>query len=645
MTTMHPPATRIPDDGVWAHQATYGATLAERCLRPLAEARATRGAVPGSLQQTILLELQWYFSTDLRERAPTVVVTEPMAVEFHRLVREIMTHIDVDSIAALDPSIVSLEIRHALLSYKKLRCHSQVALDAYDAEQGLLRLSYYLHGDRPSEVVQLDGETRDPIYSKYRACNFFRRTLLHERILWIDIRSAEAISVRLDGTQEPLTVESPAFISRATPDQPHDGDILRRARSTLKSPCKGIRETLPPGLQGIKVRLVHWLSQHPLVRRKFANAWVFIDRVESADDNAEHLYRWVRTHHPEINAWFVLLRSAWDWKRLSQEGFRLISPGWLSKLLVLNSEQIISSHTDYRDGKLRRELYGSLMNWRFAFLQHGVIKDDLSHWLSNQPFDLFVTTSPAEHASIVADDTPYTYTDREVRRTGLPRHDPLQLAAEATPQSQIDLVLVMPTWRGSLVDKRAAEGGAQDRMAAFEQSEYAKRWRAFLSNDELRALSSRYRKTIAFMPHPNAVPFVKAFQLPSHVRIITASDIRNAFCRTSVFITDYTSVAFTMAFLRRIVFYYQFDREAFYGGGHNWREGYFNYERDGFGPVATSEDQLMGDIRKYFDNGGRLDPEYLLRMERAMPERDSKSCERTFQSILDIRKPLAGGCA
>jgi hypothetical protein len=641
---MHPPAMRIPDAAVWADKATYGATLTERYLRPLEEARARLNAVPRSLQQTILLDLQWYFSTDLRERAPTAVVTEPMAVEFHRLVREIMAHIDVEAIATLASSIASLEIRHALLSYKQLRCHSQVALDAYDADQGLLRLSYYLHGDRPSEAVQLDGEARDPIYSKYRACNFFRRTLLYERILWVDIRSAETISVRLDGAHEALTVESPAFISPATSNPPHEGAILQRVRSSLKPPCKAIRQTLPTGLQGLKVRLVHSIARCPFIRQKFANAWVFVDRIESADDNAEHLYRWVRSHHPEINAWFVLLRSAWDWERLSQEGFRLISPGWLSKLLVLNSEQIISSHTDYRDGKFSRELYGSLMNWRFAFLQHGVIKDDLSHWLSNQPFDLFLTTSPAEHASIVADDTPYTYTDREVRRTGLPRHDALQRAAEATPQSHIDLLLVMPTWRGSLVDNRAAERGVQDLMVAFGQSEYAKRWHALLSNDELRELSLRYRKTIAFMPHPNAVPFVEAFNLPAYVQIITAqtSDVRNTFCRTSVFITDYTSVAFTMAFLRRIVFYYQFDREAFYGGGHNWREGYFNYERDGFGPVATNEDQLMGDLRAHFAHGARLDPEYLSRMERAMPERDSRSCERTFQSILDIRKPLAG---
>jgi inhibitor of KinA sporulation pathway (predicted exonuclease) len=46
------------------------------------------------------------------------------------------------------------------------------------------------------------------------------------------------------------------------------------------------------------------------VRRKFAKAWIFIDRETEADDNAEHLYRWVKKHHPEVNAWscWIVLR-------------------------------------------------------------------------------------------------------------------------------------------------------------------------------------------------------------------------------------------------------------------------------------------------------------------------------------------------
>jgi CDP-glycerol glycerophosphotransferase (TagB/SpsB family) len=638
------PTTSVPDDTLWKDKSTYAAALDHTYLSPLVAAKRKLGAVPRWLQWTVLRDLQWYFITDLRERAPTVIVNEGMAVQFHEFLQRIMGHIDVESIASLEAPAASPEIRHALLAYKGPKCHSPIALDGYDNEQGLFRLTYYVHGHRPKEVVLLDDERVEPTFSKYRACKFFRRTLLNERILWLPIGSASKIAVLLDGVPEEVTVGPRALLSPGDSAPTNGSGLLQQAR-LLKPPCKGGQQPLPVGWTGLKVRLVRWLARHWLVRRKFARAWVFVDRQDDADDNAEHMYRWVRRNHPEINAWFVLTRSSWDWKRLSREGFRLITPSWLSKLLILNSEQIISSHTDYRDGKFSRGLYGDMMTFRFAFLQHGVIKDDLSHWLSNQPFDLFITTSPAEHASIVDDDTPYIYTNREMRRTGLPRHDRLLTMAEVTPTSEVDLLLVMPTWRGSLVDQRALKRGAQDPMTTFANSEYARRWRTFLRDDELRELTLRHRKTIVFMPHPNAIPFIDAFDPPSYVKVATPQTtvIQGVFVRTDAFITDYTSVAFTMAFLRRIVFYYQFDRETYYGGDHNWREGYFDYERDGFGPVAFSEGQLMGQIRQYFGQRTKLDPVYLARMERAIPDRDSKSCERVFQTLLDVRQPLAGG--
>ena len=120
-------------------------------------------------------------------------------------------------------------------------------------------------------------------------------------------------------------------------------------------------------------------------------------------------------------------------------------------------------------GSLTRNSYGDLMRWRFTFPQHGVIKDDLSHWLSNQPFDIFVTSSPDEHASIVDDDTPYTYTAREMRRTGLPRHDRLLRYARELAPSDVQVLLVMPTWRGGLVDTRASQRAERKSRREFRK--------------------------------------------------------------------------------------------------------------------------------------------------------------------------------
>ena len=281
------------------------------------------------------------------------------------------------------------------------------------------------------------------------------------------------------------------------------------------------------------------------------------------------------------------------------------------------------------------------MRWLFSFLQHGNINDDLPKCLSNQPFDIFVTSSPDEHASIVDDDTPYTYTGWEMRRTELPRHDRLLRHAKELAPSDVQVLLVMPTWRGGLVDIRASQGPNGNPIENFASSEYAQRWGAFLRHPELHELLAKYGKKLVFIPHANVAPYIEAFALPPNIEVATAeqTSIQKLFSHSIALVTDYTSVAFTFALLRRPVFYYQFDRASFYGGNHNWREGYFSYERDGFGPVSFVQDDLLMQIRDFLENGARPAPEYLARMEHAMPDVDGHLCERVFQEIIKIRKP------
>ena len=629
-----------PSSATWRDKATYKEVLLNDYLSPLDKAAHESGTVPRDLQRMTLENLHWYFTTDCKERAPTVAVDEPMAVEFHDIVGRIMRHIDITTIASIDSPEISAEVKHALLSYKNFRCHSPVAIDAIDHDQKLIRITYFLHGDKPNEVFLLDGRETAPAFAKYRACNYFRRMLLRQRIVWLPFTQEKNIEVFLDGKLTEITLGKQNLVADETAPSSSVQELLTKARLAFPS-GRGGRQPLPFNLSGLKARLLRWVACLPAVRKRYEKAWVFIDREYEADDSAEHLYRWIMKNHPDINAWFLLTRDSYDWARLAAEGFRLVPPGLKRKLLILNSDHIISSHTDYKDGKFDKERYGDLMRWRFTFPQHGIIKDDVSHWLSNQPFDIFVTSSPDEHASIVDDDTPYTYTAREMRRTGLPRHDRLLRYAREVASSDVQVLLVMPTWRGGLVDTRASQGPNENPVENFARSEYAHHWGAFLRHPALQELMAKHGKKLVFMPHANAVPYIAAFSLPPNIEVATAdkTSIQKLFSRSIALVTDYTSVAFEFALLRRPVFYYQFDRATFYGGNHNWREGYFSYERDGFGPVSLVQDDLLMKIRDFLENGARPAPEYLARMEHAMPDVDGSSCERLFEEIMNIRKP------
>lgn len=633
-----------PPAAVWRDKTTYAQAVQHAFAEPLEQAAATQGTAPRWLQLAVLRHLAWYYTVDARERAPTVVVDEPMAVVFHDLVGRALRQVDMALLDHLPATLASPEVCHALWSYQAPQLHSPPVADAYDHDQGLMRLSYWHHGTPPAERFVADGQPLQPAFAKQRACNWFRRRLLRQRIAWLPVAHERELRVELGGRAVAVAVGKQRFsvvaVSAASGIVPLAMDKVRTA---LRAGKADLQQPLPPGWAGWKVRLIKALARFAPVRRYYRDAWVFVDRDVDADDSAEHLYRWVREHHPEINAWFLLYPESPDWPRLRAEGFRLFAPGLRRRLLALNCKHIVSSHTGQEFG-LDPARYGDMMGWRYTFLQHGTIKDDISHWLNPSAFDVFVTSSPAEHDSVVGNDTPYIYTDREVVRAGLPRHDRLLRIARDLAREEVRLLLVMPTWRGSLIDEGMDAAGPAERLAAFAQSEYARRWRSLLNNEMLLARVREAGLRLTFVPHTNAEPYVEAFAPAKDVDVVKLSSgmAQQTFARAAAFVTDYTSVAFEMALLRRPVFYYQFDQMTFYSGGHNWREGYFDYQRDGFGPVALDERALLAELDTFLASGCRPQRKYIERMGRAMPLPGGTACEAVFNAILDTRRPSAG---
>ncbi|HAL7545404.1 TPA: capsular biosynthesis protein, partial [Escherichia coli] len=94
---------------------------------------------------------------------------------------------------------------------------------------------------------------------------------------------------------------------------------------------------------------------------------------------------------------------------------------------------------------------------------------------------------------------------------------------------------------------------------------------------------------IIFFPHANMQPYISEFNLPEHISIQSHYDgsIQSLFKRSKIMITDYSSVAFEMAYLNKPVCYYQFDEKQFFTKGH-YNKGYFDYRSSGFGPVFNT---------------------------------------------------------
>jgi len=622
-------------------------------LLPLLEAaKASRGVVPVWVQNMVLYDLCWAFKDDSAISSATGGLDPAVMEEFHKLATEVLRYIDSETVERFDLVGLSQDIRFILMHgyASKVHVDSSAQLRDADDEQGVVKIAYRYTGEQPQEIISVDNLLKAPSHAKSRSIEFFGRKIAHERILWIPLGH----EIRLIVNNKPIPITDGAIrqghtlsaqtVQRLlTTRRNSRPEHLRRQKvalgTRLRRQAKAIRTALgrPAIFQMLFARVLrsHWTQS------RFGGSWAFMDKDVLAGDNAEHLYRYAREHHPELNAWFVVSRNSPDWQRLRQESFRLVPYGsrrW--KLLMMSADVLVSSHIDnYVVRPLAVKRYG-VPRWRFVFLQHGVIQSDLSRWLNTKQVDLFVTSSVAEHESIISDSSPYTFTGREVKLLGLPRHDSLRGKRNAVPAAEQKLLLVMPTWRKNLLGESLNLANNRRVMDNFAQSEYAVQYSELLTSERLRILASENGLTLAFMPHPNMAAYLSHLNLPSDVSIFTyeKDDVQQVLARAAMVVTDYSSVAFDAAVVNVPVVYFQFDRESFHAGGHIARSGYFDYERDGFGPVCITLSEVENAIAELImPTADGID--YRQRMHDTFAHHDQENSRRVFDAILALDTP------
>jgi len=116
-------------------------------------------------------------------------------------------------------------------------------------------------------------------------------------------------------------------------------------------------------------------------------------------------------------------------------------------------------------------------------------------------------------------------------------------------------------------------------------------------------------------------------------RVIIASfndyDVQELLMNSKMLITDFSSVIFDFAYMGKPIVYYQFD-------DIHYSHGYFDYGRDGFGPVLKTEDEVINYLAEKVNDGFLVDDMYKARAETFFEIRDDNNCERNFNAILSL---------
>lgn len=318
---------------------------------------------------------------------------------------------------------------------------------------------------------------------------------------------------------------------------------------------------------------------------KHRKLWLVTEDGE-ARDNGYHFYRYVREEHPNDFCFYAVKPNAAGYERVAKLG-NIIRYGRLNHWLYYMSANLnISSQKSGNPCPMFWYFIHVILGWykNRVFLQHGITKDD-ADWLyyNKTKFKYFVCGAEKEYNYIKRN---FGYPEKSLLLTGFPRWDELKNNSKLKGDKSI---LIMPTWRNWL-------GGEKNKIFEtkdFKETKYFKYWNAFLNDDNFIEFIEKNNIKVYFYPHINMQMFLHDFESKSkNVKVVSINeDIQEYLNKCDLMITDYSSVAFDFAYLNKPVVYYQFDQKEY--RKKQYPEGYFKYERDGFGPVVKDVDEVL----------------------------------------------------
>lgn len=365
-------------------------------------------------------------------------------------------------------------------------------------------------------------------------------------------------------------------------------------------------------------------------KRKY---YLFNDRLMYGDDNAEELFKYVNENNEKIakNSYFVLDEKSEAIDRIKKIGKVVIYGSKEHKKMFINCKMVISSHSSYLDkcfnpfSNEEMDLYKDIINKKFVFLPHGIIMNDIRIYTSREltTADLFTTSLEREFEYLSSDD--YMYEPEQLVKTGLTRYDKLVDRHEK-------IILVSPTWRN------------YGEITNFKETPYYKTYMSLLKNEDLIELLEDYEYTLKFLLHPVFLDYMNEFKEAEddYIKIISSKDNRysDLFCECAALVTDYSSIHYDVATMKKPIIYYQFDKEFFFG--NHYGAGYFSYDNDGFGPVVETEERLVNYLRYLIERDCNVEKKYLKRIEDTFSYLDHNNCKRVMEKInkLDEDKSL-----
>lgn len=360
-----------------------------------------------------------------------------------------------------------------------------------------------------------------------------------------------------------------------------------------------------------------WLMR-PFYKRR--QIWLVGERPYKAQDTGFHFFKYMRTHHPNRNVYYIIEKDSPELRNVEPLGNILYFGTKQHIKYTLMATRIFGSHHSDYLYPMRVRAIKNKVKAKKIFLQHGVMgtKNTVHFYGVNSPSfdtDLFIVSSDYEKEIILRD---FGYDPRQVKVTGLSRFDSL-FAGDVETKRQL---LIIPTWREWIVNDEK-----------FLNSEYFDRYRELVNHPSLHELSKKHNFEIVFCLHPNMQMFTPFFK-DAPVRIVNQGeiDVQYLMKESAMMITDYSSVAFDFSFLHKPVVYYQFDRDRFIGK----KPSHLELDLDLPGEIVYQVEDIISLVESYAQNDFEMKPEFKKRASKFVKYHDQNASKRIYEAALKI---------
>lgn len=377
------------------------------------------------------------------------------------------------------------------------------------------------------------------------------------------------------------------------------------------------------GVDFIYIGLVLMIA---FIVKPFVKGTIYLigERKDQCQDNGYHLFKYIRQNHRNENFYYIIDKNSEQLEKIKDLGNIIYYKSFKHYLYYVLARKLICAHVasctpDHAIiWKLEEK---KIIKKHRIFIQHGITKEVISSLMyETSSITTFICGAKPEYDFIKAN---FNYPENSVKYLGFCRFDALH---QIETKKQI---LVMPTWRQWF----GMNGIIKMSVNQFLKSNYFINYSNLINNTELIEFLEEFNYTLIFYLHHEMQCYRQYFSSKSKNIIVAIDqdyDVQQLLKESEILITDYSSIAFDFAYMRKPLIYYQFDCDEYYK--NHYQKGYFDYEKHGFGPIVKTEKVLIRELKIMIRNNCY---NYAKRIDNFFTLYDKNNCKRIYEEIIE----------